>query len=139
MMELHLIIVGILLIVLALIHLLIPKYFNWPAELSSLSLGSRQIMYVHTFFVAFMVLLMGILCLCAPQELSETVLGRILVLGLFIFWFTRLIFQFFVYSPQLWKGKKFETAIHIIFSMLWLYISGVFLATFLFSIARGIK
>lgn len=38
----------------------------------------------------------------------------------------KLFIQFFGYSPKLWKGKLFETAVHIIFSFLWIYISFVF-------------
>ena len=62
-MEIHLKIVGALLIALSLMHIIIPKYFKWEQELKSLSLITKQILYVHTFFIAFIVLLMGLLCL----------------------------------------------------------------------------
>ena len=62
-MELHLKIIGTLLIILAFIHAIFPKYFNWKQELNSLSIINRQLMYVHSFFIAFVVLLMGVLCL----------------------------------------------------------------------------
>jgi hypothetical protein len=108
-------------------HLNIPKYFNWAKELTSLSLITKQILYVHTFFIAFTVLLMGLLCITYPHELLYTPLGRGICLGLSGFWLTRLVFQFFVYSPKVWRGKRFETAMHVVFSVLWLYISAVFL------------
>jgi hypothetical protein len=60
-MDLQIKIIGGLLILLAMLHLIFPKYFNWKQELSSLSLVNRQIMYVHTFFIAFVVFLMGLL------------------------------------------------------------------------------
>jgi hypothetical protein len=69
---------------------------------------------------------MGILCLSYPHELVDTNLGRSIALGLAIFWFLRLVFQFFVYSPSLWKGKSFETIIHIVFSALWIYLTVLF-------------
>ena len=53
MMEIHLKIIGTLLIALALIHLVFPKYFNWKTELQSLSLINRQMMSIHTFFMRF--------------------------------------------------------------------------------------
>jgi len=84
-------------------------------------------MYVHTFFIALMVLLMGIFCIYCAEDIVHTRLGHRLASGLFIFWGLRLLFQFFVYSPELWKGKPFETTIHVIFSFLWAYFSGVFL------------
>ncbi len=107
-------------------HIFLPGYFNWKKELASLTLLNRQLMYVHMFFVAFVILLMGILCICCPADLMHTGLGRIISFGLFVFWGCRLVFQFLVYSPELWKGKLFETFIHVLFSMLWAYFSIVF-------------
>lgn len=126
-MELHLKIIGWILVVLAIIHVVFPKRFNWTEELSSLSLINRQVMYVHTFFIALVVLLMGVLCLTSAKELIETDLGNKIVLGLGIFWMLRLLIQFFGYSSTLWKGKIFETTIHIVFSFLWAYLSTIFL------------
>jgi len=126
-MELHLKIIGTILILLSLIHIAFPKYFNWKDEFERVSLINRQMMYVHTFFVALVVLLMGILCLTATNEIVNTALGEKLALGIGLFWLIRLIIQFFGYSSELWKGKVFETTIHIIFIMLWGYLSVVFL------------
>jgi len=132
-MEIHIKIVGSLLIALSLMHIIIPKYFKWEQELTSLSLITKQILYVHTFFIAFIVLLMGLLCLSYTHELVHDSFGKIISLGLFGFWLTRLIFQFFVYSPKVWRGKRFETVMHVVFSVLWLYFSGVFLLAYLAS------
>lgn len=125
-MELHLKIIGMLLIVLAFIHAIFPKYFKWEQELTSLSIINRQLMYVHSFFIALMVLLMGVLCLTSATELIETTFGKRISLGLAIFWIIRLFTQFFGYSKKIWKGKTFETSIHILFSALWIYLSVIF-------------
>lgn len=125
-MELHFKITGVLLIVLALMHLAFPTYFKWKKELQSLSLVNRQMMVIHTFFIALTVLLMGLLCLSATKSLIETQLGKMISLGFGIFWSIRLVIQFFGYSSKLWKGKTFETIIHIVFSVLWTYFSLVF-------------
>jgi hypothetical protein len=125
-MVLHLKIIGCILIMLALVHFVFPKYFNWANDLSSLSLINRQLIKIHTFFIAFFVLLMGIFCICCSNEIIDTALGRKISFGLFIVWAVRLLFQFFIYSPRLWKGKYFETFIHIIFSLIWSYFSFVF-------------
>lgn len=131
MLALHLRITGIILILLSTIHIGFPKYFRWKKELGPLSLINRQMMYVHTFFLALAVGMIGILCLCCPEEILHTRLGNYLALGLCIFWTIRLFFQFFVYSPKLWKGKTFETTIHILFSLLWVYQSVIFLLVYL--------
>ena len=130
-MEIHLKIVGWLLIALALMHIIIPKYFKWEQELTTLSLITKQILYVHTFFIAFTVLLMGLLCLNYADQLINDPFGDVISLGLFGFWLTRLIFQFFVYSPTVWRGKKFETTMHVVFSIAWLYFTMVFLFCYL--------
>ncbi len=128
-MEIHFKIIGILFIVLSLLHVVFPKYFNWKEELKSLSLMNRQMMVVHTFFIALMVFLMGLLCLTSATELIETKLGKTISLGLGVFWTIRLIIQFFGYSSMIWKGKRFETIIHILSSFFWAYLSYVFIWT----------
>lgn len=125
-MELHLRIIGVILVILAVIHAAFPKQFAWKKELVSLSLINRQMMTVHTFFIALTVLLMGVLCLYSANEIVNTPFGRQIAFGLFIFWFVRLFVQFFVYSKDLWKGKRYETIMHIVFAITWLYLSAVF-------------
>ena len=125
-MELHIKIIGFLLIALALVHAGFPKYFSWKQQLQPLSLINRQLMYVHSFFIALVILLIGILCLTSAKELMETKLGGRLCLGLGIFWIIRLFIQFFGYSSKNWKGKPFETRVHIFFSLLWFYMTSIF-------------
>lgn len=126
-MVLQLKLTGFLLVVLALLHAAFARYFNWRTEFAAVSLINRQMMYVHTFFVAFVVLLMGVLCLTSAPELVGTPLGRRVALGCGVFWLARLLIQFFGYSPELWRGKRFETAVHVVFIGFWSYLSGLFL------------
>ena len=126
-MELHLKIIGFCLIVLGLVHAIFPRQFNWKQELSSLSIVNREMMYFHTFFIAFMLVLAGVLCLTSSTEIIETPLGRRISLGLGIFWIVRLYVQFFGYSSKTWRGKTFETIVHILFSIFWAYLSAIFL------------
>jgi hypothetical protein len=128
-MEIHFKIIGVLLIALALFHCVFPKQFNWKEELNQLSLINKQMMTIHTFFVALAVFLMGLLCLTSATELIETDLGRKISLGLGVFWAFRLFIQFFGYSAELWRGKTFETSMHILFSLFWTYLSVVFIWT----------
>lgn len=125
-MENHITTIGILLIILALIHIIFPRYFNWKNELASLSLINKQMMMIHTFFIALTVFLMGLLCATSAQEIIETALGKKIALGLGVFWGIRLIVQFFGYSAKLWKGKTFETTVHVVFSCFWLYLTILF-------------
>jgi hypothetical protein len=128
-MEIHFKIIGVLLMALAMVHVIFPKYFNWKEELKQLSLINRQMMAVHTFFIALTVFLMGLLCFTSAEALMGTEFGRSISLGLGFFWSIRLFVQFFGYSPALWKGKRFETAVHVLFSLFWTYLSVVFVWT----------
>ena len=99
-MEIQLKIIGALLILLALIHFIFPKYFHWDKELSSLSLVNRQMMQIHTLFIALTLLLMGILCINSSNELITTNLGKRVSLGFGIFWGIRFFIQFIGYSKK---------------------------------------
>lgn len=126
MAFLHLKVIGVLLVVLSFIHVIFPRYFNWKEELKDLSLMNRQMMKIHTLFIGLVVFLIGVLCLHSPKGLIETELGKTISFGIGVFWLLRLIVQFFGYSSQIWKGKTFETIIHILFSFFWLYLTIIF-------------
>ncbi len=126
-METHLQIAGSVMLLLALIHIGFPAYFKWRTEFRMVSLINRQMMYIHTLFIAFALLLMGLLCIVEAGLLLQTPLGKTVCFGMGMFWLLRLLVQFWGYSSLLWRGKKFETLIHILFSLLWTYFTGVFL------------
>lgn len=126
-MDLHLKITGFVLLLLGLLHIIFPKYFKWKTELAPLSLINRQLMEVHTFFIALVVILMGILCLTTTIDDWKSPMGRLIAIGLSAFWIIRLLVQFLYYSPALWKGKRFESFIHVSFSLLWIYLSALFI------------
>ena len=126
-MEIHLKIIGILQILLALFHIGFYKYFNWKTELQLLSQINREIMIVHTFFIALMVLLLGMLSFFAADQLISNSLGKLISVGIGVFWGIRLVIQWWGYSATLWKGKPRETLLHVLFTLLWIYFSGIYL------------
>ena len=126
-MVLQLKIIGLSLVILALLHAAFARYFNWRTDFATVSLINRQMMYVHTFFIAFTVLLVGLLCLTSAAELVGTPLGQRVALGCGVFWLARLLIQFFGYSSELWRGKRFETCVHLLFIGFWSYLSTIFL------------
>jgi hypothetical protein len=122
----HLHAIGALFLCLAFLHVGFPRYFNWRRDLASASLINRQMMQVHTAFIALTVFLIGALCLTSADDLVGTRLGKRVAMLLGIFWTLRLLVQLFWYSPALWRGKRFETCVHVLFTILWLYASVVF-------------
>lgn len=125
--EPHLNIAGALQIMLALAHLAFPKRFQWKEELARLSLLNRQIFLVHTFFICVVLGMFGALSLFASTLLMEgTPLARLILLGMAIFWGLRLFCQWFVYDAALWRGQRFNTMVHGVSTVLWLYLTAVY-------------
>lgn len=86
-------------------------------------------MKVHTFFIALTVFLMGVLCLTSANELIETPLGKRISLGLGFSGLSGFLYSFSGTLQNLaGKGKAFETTMHVVFSLLWVYLSGIFLS-----------
>ena len=126
-MEIRIRIIGFILIALSALHIIFPKYFNWKEELEKISLINKELMIIHTMFIGITVFLIGLLCITSSFELSNTDFGKRISIGIGVFWLIRLFVQFFGYSSELWKGKKFETIVHILFSLFWAYMSFVFI------------
>jgi hypothetical protein len=126
-LSFHLKVVGTSLLLLAVAHAFFPRRFNWGDELHRLSPLNRQIFQVHCFFIGLVLAMFGSLALCFTSALLErTALARIVLGGLVLFWLARLLVQFFVYDSSLWKGNRFNTRIHWLFSILWVYYVAVF-------------
>lgn len=114
-------------IFLALLH--IPFYYklNWGEDVRKLTRINAQVFHVHTLFICLVLFLSGLLCLFqAPLLLDGSSLSRFLLAGFFLFWFLRLIAQWFVYDFSHWVGKPKETTVHIIFTGVWFYYCAVF-------------
>jgi hypothetical protein len=121
--RLHLEIVGVLLIALGLGHALFDRYFGWSGELAGVSLLTRQVFHVHTFFMGLLLVLLGACSLFyADALLDPAPLSRAVLAGMAVFWFCRLACQWFVYDSALWRGNRFRTAMHVVFSVFWVYL-----------------
>jgi len=130
--ELHLCIAGALQIALALLHIAFPRRFHWKEELARLSPLNRQIFLVHTFFICLVLVMIGSLSLLAPSALLEpTRLSRLVLGGFSAFWGLRLLCQWFVYDPALWRGQTVNTVVHVLSTLLWLYLTAVYLGVLL--------
>lgn len=125
--EWHLRIAGALQIALAFLHFSFPRRFNWKEELGRLSLLNRRIFLVHNFYITLVVMMIGALSLIAPRALLDpTPLARYVLAGFTLFWGLRLAFQWAVYDRALWRGNRFNTIMHWLFTALWLYLSFVY-------------
>jgi hypothetical protein len=121
--RLHLEIVGALLMLLGLSHALMGRYFGWTSELARVSLFTRQVFEVHTFFIGLLLVLLGACSFFYAGALLEpSPLSRALLAGMVLFWLCRLTCQWFVYDSALWRGNRFRTVMHVVFSVFWIYM-----------------
>jgi hypothetical protein len=122
-LAINLKIVGALLVVLGIAHGAFHKRFAWKTELARLSLFNRQMFLVHCFFIALMLVLMGGVTLFYTDALLQpTPLSRVVLASVVVFWLCRWFIQFFVYDSALWRGNKFNTWMHVLFSLFWTYV-----------------
>ena len=134
-LTLHLKLCGLLLLTLAALQPAIAKYLGWKEELAGVSLFTRQVFFVHAGFITLILVQFGVLSLMFPQTLIErTTLARLVLAGFVMFWGLRLVAQHFIYSPKVWRGDRFRTAMHVVFSGLWIYLVAVYAVALWFQI-----
>ncbi len=126
-LSLHLQIVGILLVLLGVSHAFFNRYFGWEQELAAVSLLTRRVFFVHSFFIALGVVLAGAVSfLYADALLRPTALNRALLAAMATFWLCRLLAQFFAYDSAIWRGDRFRTFMHVAFALLWCYVTATY-------------
>jgi hypothetical protein len=129
----HLRIIGVLMAALVIVNFFVPGRFRWREEMARLSLVNRQIFQAHTVFIMLTIAMFSVLLLTSAETLLEpTHLSRLVLGGLTIFWGVRMLMQWFFYSPAIWRGHRFNTVTHGVFSVAWVYITVIF-ATALWS------
>ncbi|HEX4567037.1 MAG TPA: hypothetical protein VH138_10415 [Vicinamibacterales bacterium] len=118
---------GVLLAMLVVVNLFVPSRFGWRADMAKLSLLNRQIFQAHSVFLVLILALSSALLLTSADALLEpSRLSRAILLGLTIFWGLRMVMQWFFYSSDIWRGRRFFTVMHIVFSITWIYMTSVF-------------
>lgn len=126
-LALHLRIVGIFLLLLGTSHVFFNRYFGWEQELAGVSLFTRRVFFVHNFFIGLSVVLAGAgTLLYAGALLSPGALSRVVLAGMTLFWFCRLLAQFFAYDSAIWRGNRFRTFMHTAFAVLWCYVTATY-------------
>jgi len=134
----HLRFTGILMAVLVAVNLVVPSRLRWREEMERLSLVNRQIFQVHSFFIVLMLAMFSALLLtCADALLEPTRLSRATLIGLTVFWGLRLLAQWVFYSREIWRGHRFLTMMHYLFSAVWAYVTATFAAALWSILARG--
>jgi hypothetical protein len=75
--------VGASLVVLSVGHGVLGRALNWPADAAKMSPLNARVFHAHTFFVAYVLMLLGLLSLVRPDlMLIPSDLGRLLLGGI---------------------------------------------------------
>ena len=90
-LELHLRVMGVIMLLLVAMNLHIPRRFRWKQEMAGLSLVNRQIFQVHAAFICIILALFATMLLGLTNELLQpTRLARGILVGMATFWFCRM-------------------------------------------------
>lgn len=117
------------LILLAALHIPIGRHLKWREDAARLSPVNASIFRVHAFFICFILVMMGLPCVLQPGIFLETSAASGWMAWSFAgFWATRLLFQWFVYPWDLWRGKRMETIAHAVFTVFWFSLAALFAA-----------
>ena len=131
-LYIHLQIVGALLMLLGLSHVFFNRFFRWEQELATVSPLTRDVFFVHNFFIGLGVVLGGAASFfCANDLLRPGTLSRAVLAGMATFWLCRLVAQFVAYDHAIWQGDRFRTFMHVACSLLWCYITATYGIAFL--------
>lgn len=126
-LELALRAAGIGLITLSWAHIPIGRHLQWREEAVRLSPMNASVFHVHTLFICVVLMVMGVPALLDPGiYLQPTRAGLWLTWSYAAFWALRLYVQWFVYSADLWRGKRMETGWHWFFTVVWLALVALF-------------
>lgn len=126
MLEIHLRIAGLIILLLAVVYPIYPRHLGWREQLARVSLLVRNIFVVHVGFILLLLWLQGILLTFFPQVLLEhSSAGKALLIGIVAFWFYRLVAQLFIFDRRTWQGQRLNTLVHVIFTVLWVYLVAV--------------
>lgn len=85
---------GIYNLAFAIFHLCFWKLFKWKEDFKRNSVGNRAIVQILNIRLIYIFLLMAFICFFYPQQLMETELGLVLLIGFLGFWIGRTVEQF---------------------------------------------
>lgn len=117
--EYYVIIGGVHSLLFAIFHLLFWKLFDWKRDLNRVSKVNKAIFQIINIRLIFIFLFTGINCIMYPNELINSLIGRIFLFGGFLFWTGRAIEQIVFFKFESFRVNIF-TFIFLIGAVLFL-------------------
>lgn len=78
----------------AVFHLQFWRIFRWKTELAKLSVPNRAIMQIFNTRIIYLAVFVAFVCFFYPDDLLETRLGTVFLVGFSLFWLGRFLEQF---------------------------------------------
>lgn len=102
-------------IFIAVFNLFLPRVLKWHGDLNRLPLLIKEVFFVHSWFISFIVAIFATMTLRFGAEMfNGTNLACTYLAGMIgFFWLFRAILQITWYSSSHWKGIPSRTLIHI--------------------------
>ncbi len=120
-------ITGVGMIALAIAHRPIARRLDWKKDVKQLAPTNEAIFHSHLFFLCLALVLLGTALLFdAGAFVERSRLGQWIAGMLLVFWSFRLYRQWFGFPQSLWRGKRLETRIHFVFTVIWIAVVSVF-------------
>jgi hypothetical protein len=115
---------GLSLVVLSVFHVVLWRTLDWGREIARLSPLNARVFAVHTFFIAFVLLALGLLSLFRPDLLlARGELARWLLAAVVVFWLARLVIQPLVFDPAMVSGWMRARLLRVGVTVVWaLYV-----------------
>jgi hypothetical protein len=102
---------GVYNLAFAIFHILFWKIFKWNEDLKGNSIGNRAIIEILNIRLIYIFLLMSVIYFFYPDQLLETKIGFVLLIGFSGFWIGRTVEQFIFLRIK----SKMVTVLTIVF------------------------
>jgi hypothetical protein len=131
LLTLNLTVAGVLLVGLGVLHIALPTVLGWHRELAGASQLTREVSYVHCFFIGLACVLWGLLPLAAGSLLLQPgPVTRLVLIGAVTFWASRLVIQLTVFNRRARQSAAW-LALSTAGTLLWLYLTAIWTWTLL--------
>jgi len=114
--ELIIIACGIFNISFGILHTFFWKMFDWKHDLPKLSYYNRATLQILNLRMIYVFLSVGIILILFRESVIETSLGRVIFVGILLFWTGRLIEQFIFLKEK--SKKSVALAIVLLFGVI---------------------
>lgn len=88
----------------AIFHAFFWKIFRWKTGLTQISKPNKAILQIANVQLIYFFTFITLICFCFSEELHTTMLGKVFLAGISLFWLIRFIQQFIFLRINHWMN-----------------------------------